>query len=185
MSFATEVMTRGVQPVQTQAMYSRGFGHDFSNAGIIDFRPGVSFAGLFKPSTSVIDSKYCVNLDKSCNTVNMHIAQLGAAPVAHFAVPVSAQQSPAPVPARTPFTASAPFGEPIGDVAARVACELCAEGLELISARGQTWAQEEPLAAEMQMHIQSLNDQLNSIKSAIAGTTAPVHKPEAADTQVL
>ena len=63
MSFATKGMTRGVQPVKTQAGYAQGgyaqsFGHDFSNAGIIDYRPGVTFAGLFEPPTAVIDSKY-------------------------------------------------------------------------------------------------------------------------------
>lgn len=163
--------------MRTQAGYALGghapsFGHEFSNAGIIDYRPGVTFAGLFEAPTAVVDSKYCVNMDKSGNTVNMHIAQLGAAPVAQFA---------APVPAAGVFhAASAPFSEPLSDVAARVACELCSDGL-----REQASTHEGRVAAEMQMHIQSLNDQLNNIKSSIAATSSPAHTAEAPDAEHL
>jgi hypothetical protein len=171
MSFATKGMTRGVQPVKTQAVLSHGFGHEFSNAGIIDYRPGVTFAGLFEAPTAVVDSKYCVNMDKSGNTVNMHISQVHAAPVAHFAASVSAG-APPPMPHLT----AAPFREALCDVAARVAGELCAE------AARESAVGEAPLAADMQMHIQSLNEQLNRIKGSMAGTSGPQH---AADTEHL
>lgn len=147
MSFATKGMTRGVQP-KTPAGPASQFGNEFSNAGVIDYRPGITFSGMFEPPTPVIDSKYCVNLDKSGHTVNMHIAQLGA-PVAHFAAPVA-----------EPHFASARASEAISDVAARVASELCTSGLH-------TQAEDSQLAFEMQAHIESLNSQLSTLQGMV------------------
>jgi len=61
-----------------------------------------------------------------------------------------------------------------------VVSKLCSEGL-----REQVSAHEGRVAAEMQMHIQSLDDQLNSIKSSIAATTTSLRTAEAPDTQHL
>jgi len=71
MSFATKGMTRGVQPARTQP----GHAGEFNNSWVIDYRPRVSFSGLFEqPTVAVADSQYCVNLNKSGHTKHAHHA---------------------------------------------------------------------------------------------------------------
>ena len=61
-----------------------------------------------------------------------------------------------------------------------MACELCSDGL-----REQASSHEGRVAAEMQMHIENLNNQLNNIKSSIAATSTSMHTAQNPDTQQL
>jgi len=143
---------RGVRATSEGTVYPST--SNFSNAGVIDYRPGVKFAGLMEHPTPVSDSQYCVNLDKSGHTVRMNIAQVGVSNGPTLAAPHP--QSVLSRPAQSL--------ESIHDVAARVACDLCKDPSDRRTATQATMTMDQDTVAQ----LISLKQQLSSLQGEYA-----------------
>jgi len=136
-------------------MYAPHTANDFTNSGVIDYRAGVSFSGMLQHEAPILDSQYCVNLNRSGHTVNMNISQRGQELVAQF----SSQRVASSMPIYPPYTAST---ETIHDVALRVASQLCTQAQS-----NKTNVEHENLTLEMEVKINHLSKQNTSMQAAI------------------
>lgn len=151
MSFATKAM-RGVRTTSEGTVYPST--SNFSNAGVIDYRPGVQFASIMEHPTPVSDSQYCVNLDKSGHTVRMNIAQVGVSNGPPLAAPHP----------QSVFSRPVQSLESIHDVAARVACDLCKDPSDRRTASQACM----PLDQDTVAQLSSLKQQLSSLQEVYA-----------------
>jgi len=158
MSFATKgmKMTRGSRGATENPVVSTK-ARDFSNASVIDYRPGINFSNMLANSQAefpVASKEYNVNLDAQGHTVNMQIQPLMNS---HNIAQDSKQV----------FLSS----DQIADVASRIASEMCGKTL----AETQPTVRAEAMPPHLIRQLDDMQRRIDSLQGELKFKDQPAH----------